>query len=108
MARQTNQGADDIMGEEMTESLRRVISDAEELLGATADQAGGKLEALRARINDNIAQARDLVGDADSAMRANARRAASVTDEYVHDNPWSSIGVAAAIGLLVGVLVGRR
>jgi ElaB/YqjD/DUF883 family membrane-anchored ribosome-binding protein len=31
-----------------------------------------------------------------------------VTDEYVHDNPWSSIGAAAALGILIGVLLGRR
>ena len=41
-------------------------------------------------------------------LRARARQAAEYTDEYVHDNPWSSIGAAAALGLLIGVLLGRR
>ena len=44
----------------------------------------------------------------DAALRAQARRAMNATDDYVHDNPWSSIGAAAAIGMLVGVLLGRR
>jgi ElaB/YqjD/DUF883 family membrane-anchored ribosome-binding protein len=34
--------------------------------------------------------------------------AARATDEYVHDNPWQAIGVAAAVGFLLGLVVARR
>ena len=61
-----------------------------------------------ARARKNLAVARDKLADADAALRAQARRAMNATDDYVHDNPWSSIGAAAAIGMLVGVLLGRR
>ena len=94
--------------DELVANLRRVISDAEDLLAATAGDADSKIAEVRARARKNLAVARDKLADADAALRAQARRAMNATDDYVHDNPWSSIGAAAAIGMLVGVLLGRR
>jgi len=94
--------------EQLVANLRRVIADAEELLAATAGESSGKLADLRERIKDNLRAARDKLADMDAVVRERARRAAQITDDYVHDNPWSSIGAAAALGLLVGVLIGRR
>ena len=78
--------------EQLAANLRRLIADAEDLLSATAGQT----------------DAREKLADADAAIRAKTREMAYATDDYVHDNPWSSIGVAAALGLLIGVLIGRR
>ena len=94
--------------QQLVANLRRVISDAEDLLAATAGQTDSKITELRARAKENLALARERLADADAAMRARARQAAEVTDEYVHDHPWSSIGSAAALGILIGVLLGRR
>jgi len=38
---------------------------------------------------------------------AHTKHAAYVTDDYVGDNPWKVIGVAAAIGLLACLVIGR-
>ena len=94
--------------EQLVANLRRVISDAEDLLTATAGHTDTKGAELRVRAKENLRVAREKLADADAAVRARARQAANVTDEYVHDNPWSSIGAAAAVGILVGVLLGRR
>ena len=94
--------------EELVANLRRVISDAEELLVATAGDTDSRVAALRARAKEHLVIAREKLADADAALRANARRAMTATDDYVHDNPWASIGAAAAIGMLIGVLLGRR
>jgi ElaB/YqjD/DUF883 family membrane-anchored ribosome-binding protein len=94
--------------EQLMANLRRVIADAEELLAATADENSGKLSELRERIKDHLLVARDKLADAEETVRAQARRMAYAADDYVHDNPWSSIGAAAALGILIGVLVGRR
>lgn len=94
--------------DELLANLRRVIADGEELLAATAGEGGARFDELRARARRNLLLAREKLADADAALRAGARRAATATDDYVHDNPWSSIGAAAAIGMLVGVLLGRR
>ena len=94
--------------EHLVANLRRVIADAEDLLSATAGQTDSKMGELRARAKDNLLLAREKLADAEAAMRARARQAATATDDYVHENPWSSIGAAAALGILVGVLLGRR
>jgi len=94
--------------EQLVANLRRVIADAEELLAATADDGSGKLADLRERVRENLRVARDKLADAEAAVRAQARRVAYAADDYVHDNPWASIGAAAALGILVGVLLGRR
>ncbi|MCL1962149.1 MAG: DUF883 family protein [Desulfovibrionaceae bacterium] len=94
--------------EQLVANLRRVISDAEDLLAATADQADGKLAELRARARENLMLAREKLADISAASRERARQAANAADDYVHDNPWSSIGIAATVGLLIGVLIGRR
>ena len=94
--------------EELAANLRRVISDAEDLLAATAGDSDSRITELRARAKQNLAVAREKLADADAALRASARRAMNATDDYVHENPWSSIGAAAAVGMLIGVLLGRR
>ena len=94
--------------DQLVSNLRRVVSDAEDLLAATAGQTDSKITELRARAKENLSMAREKLADADAVVRARARQAAAVTDEYVHDNPWSSIGAAAALCILIGVLLGRR
>jgi ElaB/YqjD/DUF883 family membrane-anchored ribosome-binding protein len=94
--------------DQLVANLRRVISDAEDLLAATAGQTDSKMADLRARAKENLAVAREKLADVSAAGRERARLAAAATDDYVHDNPWSSIGAAAAVGLLIGVLLGRR
>jgi ElaB/YqjD/DUF883 family membrane-anchored ribosome-binding protein len=42
------------------------------------------------------------------AAVAKAKAAGHATDEFVHDNPWQSIGIAAGVGLVLGLLVSRR
>lgn len=36
-----------------------------------------------------------------------ARNACQATDEYVHDNVWTSVAVAALVGCIVGFFLGR-
>lgn len=94
--------------DKLVADLKVVIADAEELLRATAGQAGDKVSALREKIQDNLAKARASLADAQAAMVDKAKEVGHATDEYVRDNPWKSVGIAAGIGLLVGILIGRR
>ena len=88
--------------------LRLVVADAEELLRTTAGQAGEGAAELRDRVRVSLARARDGLADAQETAVAKARAAGRAADDYVHDNPWRSIGIAAGFGLLVGLLIGRR
>lgn len=94
--------------EKLVADLQRVIADAEELMQATANQTEGKVVELRDRINENLRTARHRLADAEDAIKEKTREVARVTDDYVHDHPWSAIGAAAGAGLVIGLLIGRR
>lgn len=94
--------------DKFTQDMRTVISDAEELLRATANQAGEKIGVARERIQDSIHEAKVKLAEAEAIVAERARQAARYTDEYVHENPWRAIGVAAGIGLLLGLILSRR
>ena len=94
--------------EKLTADFRAVMDDIDALMSATGNQAEGEAKALRARIRERLDDAKERLADAQHEALRRAKAAATATDDYVHDNPWQAIGVAAAIGLAVGVLIGRR
>lgn len=94
--------------EKLMADLKLVVADAEALLHATAGQAGEGVAELRQRVQASLSQAKDGLIHVQHAVVEKARATAKATDEYVHENPWSSVGIAAGVGLLVGLLIGRR
>ena len=94
--------------QQLVTDMKSAISDAEDMLHATADQAGEKVASLRARIQERLKGARVRLADAEEALLTKTRAAARATDAYVHVSPWTAVGVAAAVGLLVGLIIGRR
>jgi ElaB/YqjD/DUF883 family membrane-anchored ribosome-binding protein len=94
--------------EKLVSDLQRVISDAEELMQATAHQTEGKVVELRERITENLRSARHKLADAEETIREKTKEMARVTDDYVHEHPWRAIGTAAGVGLVIGLLIGRR
>jgi ElaB/YqjD/DUF883 family membrane-anchored ribosome-binding protein len=98
----------DVSKEKLVADLKVVVADAEELLRATASQAGEKVSAARERIQASLAGAKVKLADAERAVAEQAKKAAKATDEYVHENPWRAVGIAAVAGLVLGVLIARR
>jgi ElaB/YqjD/DUF883 family membrane-anchored ribosome-binding protein len=94
--------------DKLMEDLRLVVADAEELLRATANQAGEGATAARARIQKSLQTVKEQLVDAEDAVIQRTREAAKVTDQYVHDNPWKAIGISACVGAIVGMLIARR
>lgn len=92
----------------LVQDFKLVIADAEELLRATANQAGERVTAAREQIEDRLHSAKIKVAEAEEALRLRTREAARVTDEFVHDKPWYAVGIAAGIGLVIGLLIARR
>lgn len=88
--------------------LQLVLADAEALLAATAGDASDNMAELRERVQATLSQARSGLIDAQEQVVERAKAAAKATDDYVHENPWQSVGVAAGVGLLLGLLIGRR
>ncbi len=94
--------------EKLVSDMKVVVSDAEEILRATAGVAGEKVGELRERIIDRLRDAKVRIADAEEMLVDRTKAAARTTDDYVNDNPWRAVGIAAGIGLLVGIIIGRR
>lgn len=98
----------DVTKDQLISDFKVVVSDAEALIKATANQGGEVLTALRTKAGDSLATAKVKLADAQTAVVEKSKVAAKATDNYVHDNPWRAIGIAAGVGLVVGLLIGRR
>jgi ElaB/YqjD/DUF883 family membrane-anchored ribosome-binding protein len=94
--------------EKLASDFRSVMDDIDALMSATTNKAEGEATALRARIRDRLDNAKERVIDAQHEAIERAKRAAGATDDYVHSHPWHAVGAAAAVGLALGVLIGRR
>jgi ElaB/YqjD/DUF883 family membrane-anchored ribosome-binding protein len=94
--------------DKLAQDLKIVIADAEDLLRATASQAGEKVSAAREKIQDSLRQAKVKLAEVEDVLVDKGKQAARVTDEYVHDHPWKAVGIAAGIGLIIGMLISRR
>lgn len=92
----------------LMEDLRTVVADAEALLSATAHDASDKARDARERASGSVEQARKRLEELEEQLTARAKAAADDAHRYVRDNPWQSIGIAAAVGVVVGLILGRR
>ena len=88
--------------------LNAVITDAEALLKLTASETGSKFSGVRDKLEESLRATRARVAEMEEVVVAQAKAAAAAADDYVHENPWPSIGIAAAVGLVLGVLIGRK
>lgn len=88
--------------------LRVVVADAEELLKMTADEVGESAVGLRDRLGERLRVARANLQDLQATATDRAKAAGRATDDYVHDHPWQSVAIGAAVGMVVGLLIGRR
>jgi len=90
--------------ERLAGDLKALMRDAEELMKATAGQAGEKVTEMRSRLTAAIESAKTTCHRLEEKTVA----AAKATDRTIRDHPYESIGIAFGVGLLVGVLVGRK
>jgi len=94
--------------DKLVQDLRTLVVDAEELVKATAAETGERIKAARVRLEGNLRVARARLSDAEQMLIEKSRVAAAATDRYAHDNPWKVAGIAAGLGLLLGLLIARR
>jgi ElaB/YqjD/DUF883 family membrane-anchored ribosome-binding protein len=94
--------------DKLVSDLKLVLADAEELVRLTASDASGKLSDVRSRLGSQLGAAKDRLGELEEAVVAKTKEVAKATDNYVHEHPWQSIGVAAGVAFLLGMLTSRR
>lgn len=100
--------AERVSVDQLVDDLTTVIRDAENLLRATAAQTGDRIEEIRARAEESVRHAKARLDGIEEEALKHARVLAGEADEFVRDNPWQAIGIAAGVGLVLGVLMSRR
>lgn len=98
----------EVSKEQLVRDFKVLVADAEALLKATAGQGGESLAAMRGRITESLAAAKVKMSEVEEAALIKAKAAAAATDEYVHEHPWHAVGIAAGVGLVIGLLISRR
>lgn len=94
---------------QLVEDFSKVVADTEMLLRGLASAGGDKAAAMREAAEANLASAKARLRDLQATVSDKATGVANEADAYVHENPWTAIGIAAAAGLILGlVIAGRR
>ena len=94
--------------DQLAADFERVMDDVNTLIGTAGSKVDGEVGVIRERLRERLEDTRRRIGDLQQEGVERARKAAHQTDEYVHEHPWHAVGVAAALGLVVGVLIARR
>ncbi len=94
--------------QQLIADFKVVVADAEALIQATAAQGGEVLASARTKATESLRVAKQKMDEAQIALADKTRIATEATDVYVRENPWEAVGIAAAAGLFVGILLARR
>ncbi|WP_434610441.1 DUF883 domain-containing protein [Pseudomonas sp. D2-30] len=94
--------------ETLMEDFQTLVKDTERLLDHTATLAGDQADELRGQIHETLLRARETLKLTEDSVRERGQAAMIATEEYVQANPWQSVGIAAGVGFLIGLLATRR
>jgi len=98
----------DVTKDQLIADIGGVLTDAENLLRDAAHATGDRATELRRRAQDAISGVVKRLGDAEKRLVSGAKDAAVATDDWVHKHPWRAVGIAAGVGVLIGLLINRR
>ena len=88
--------------------LKSLADTLEEVLNTSGDKSKEELSKLRVKAEKALQESRYRIGETSDLIARQTREAAAKTDEYVRNNPWTSVGIGAAVGVVLGVLLTRR
>ncbi|SDI73236.1 DUF883 family protein [Billgrantia gudaonensis] len=102
----------DATTQQLKDDLHHLSRTVEELVSATADDSRSNIKELRERAEQRLKDTRERLEARGERLYGEARdtvtHQADACDRYVHENPWTSIGIGAAVGMVIGMLIGRR
>lgn len=88
--------------------LHNFIADIEDLVKQATTLTGDDLNKARAKLSARLSEAKESASNLSDSIVERSRQAANATNDYVHEQPWKSIGAGAAVGLLIGFALARR
>ncbi len=89
--------------EKLVDDVKVLTKDVQELLKATASVVGEKAAEARVKVEESLKVAQDKLSSVQQTVKAKGREAITATDDYVRENPWNAVGVAAGVGFLLGL-----
>jgi ElaB/YqjD/DUF883 family membrane-anchored ribosome-binding protein len=93
--------------EKLVSDFKVLVGDAEELLRATANQAGERVASARKRIEQSLEDGKKTLADAENILLDKTKEAAKAAEAYMREKPWNAVGIAAGVGLILGLLIRR-
>jgi ElaB/YqjD/DUF883 family membrane-anchored ribosome-binding protein len=88
--------------------LRSLLADVQDLIQQTTSFTREDLANAKEKIAERVATAKQSVATLGTSIAASTKRQAAMADRYVHDEPWTMIGVGAGVGFALGFLLARR
>lgn len=88
--------------------MKTLVRDAQDLLREASLSSGEKAEELRAKGLALLDTAMEKAQEVQAIAIEKGKAAAQTTDEFVHEHPWKAVGIAAGVGLVIGLLISRR
>lgn len=94
--------------DQLIDEFKSLVADAEALIKATQDHPNETIGNLRNKALETISGAKEKISSLEGDLADRAKVVAAGADDFVHRNPWEAIGVAAGLGLLIGLFIRRR
>lgn len=94
--------------DQLMSDLRTVINDAEAWLRHGGQMTGDELQAAKVKFERTLTSAKADLIRLEETMVEKTKEAAKATDDYVKENPWKAVGIGAAAGLVIGMLITRK
>lgn len=94
--------------EDLRAELKSLADTLEEVLGSPDEKSQEEWSKLRGKAERALQKSRYRLEEAGDAIARQTREAAARADDYVHENPWTGVGIGAAVGVVLGVLLMRR
>jgi ElaB/YqjD/DUF883 family membrane-anchored ribosome-binding protein len=98
----------EISSEQLIGDFKALMADAEALIKATASHEDGAIASVRSKASGTLANAKENLSMLEGPLVDKAKVMAQGADDFVHRNPWEAVGVAAGLGLLIGLLIRRH
>jgi len=98
----------DITRSRLADELSSAVAEAQTILHSATTETGERAHELRLQVEDKLRQARHKLQDLNTTARDQAVEAARAADDFVHARPWQAVGIAAAAGVVIGLLLNRR
>jgi len=93
---------------DVLKEFKSFLNDVEDLVQSTSTLTGEDLAKAKTQLKHRISSAKETIGEASGNILQQARRTASITNHYVHEQPWTVLGTGVAVSFLLGFLLARR